>query len=375
MRKCIVLMCLIIFNSAAFATNSFVVKKAELNRVANQIQQLQKNISLEKQEQENVETDLQNTETTIGQLSQQIRSINNAIAQEQSRLAKLKYSQQLSLSKLAKQKNALAHQLQTAYQLDQSQALKVIFNHDNPNTLQRHITYYHYLTEKRLQLIADTQQELTHLKMLMQSITQHQQNLKLLLSNKQLQQNEQQQAQIRRQSLLTTLHHNVQTKQQELNSLMANQQALQAIVTRLKQQIFSNPIAGKSFSQLQGKLPWPVKGRMIANFGSPLDVGDQRLTGVIIQAPQGAPVHAVSAGKVIFANWLRGFGLLIIINHNNNYMSLYGRNHALYVKVGSQVNIGDVIATTGNSGGFDKAGLYFEIRHNGTPINPNAWCR
>ncbi|MHB1948650.1 MAG: murein hydrolase activator EnvC family protein [Gammaproteobacteria bacterium] len=373
MRRCIVL-CLVFFNIAAFATNPFTVKKAELTRVTSQIHELQQNIILDQKEQQNIEEKLQVTETTIGELGEQINTLNLAIIKEQQRLAKLEKTQQLSLQKLMQQKAALSQQLRMSYQVGQAQSLKVIFNHDDTNTLQRHLVYYHHLTETRLQLINDTKQLLANLKTIMQSMSQHQQNLKALLTAKQAQQNEQQQAQSHRQNLLTMLHQNVQTKQEQLTSLVTNQQALQEIVTHLKQQA-SSAMSGKPFSQMRSKLQWPIKGRIIANFGSPLDVGDQRLTGVVIKAPEGTPVHAISSGKVIFANWLRGFGLLIIINHNNDYMSLYGRNHALYVKVGSQVNIGDVIATTGNSGGFEKSSLYFEIRRNGSPVNPSVWCR
>ena len=128
------------------------------------------------------------------------------------------------------------------------------------------------------------------------------------------------------------------------------------------------------FPQLRGKLKWPVRGSIIGAYGSSLGVKDRFLSGVIIKSSNNTPVHSIYPGKVIFANWLRGFGLLVIVNHGNGYMSLYARNHALFSKVGDTVTPHDMIATIGNTGGFAGPSLYFEIRHNGIPVDPNLWC-
>ncbi len=146
---------------------------------------------------------------------------------------------------------------------------------------------------------------------------------------------------------------------------------LQAVLAKLQAQ--DEVTAQKPFNQLRHQLTWPISGPIIASYGSMLDVGE-RLSGVIIRATENTPVHAVYTGKVVFADWLRGFGLLVIINHGNGFMSLYARNHSLIAKVGDQVRQGESIATAGNTGGYTKSGLYFEIRENGVPVNPNAWC-
>ena len=145
------------------------------------------------------------------------------------------------------------------------------------------------------------------------------------------------------------------------------------MVTHLRTQT-KEPASNRSFNDLRGKLHWPVQGKIAARFGSLLDVGNRRLSGTLIKASPGTAVHAIYNGKVVFANWLRGFGLLVIVNHGNGFMSLYARNQALYAKMGDQVKSGDIIATTGNSGGFSRSGVYFEIRQNGAPKNPKIWC-
>lgn len=349
-------------------------KKVELNKVTTQIQQLQKTLILDQQQQQNIIEELRGIETSIGQLGQEINSLSLAIRAEQKQLRTLNRVQDYSTKQLAQQKIALEKLIRAIYQLGPTHSIKIILNQDNLHTAQRHLIYSRYLTNARLQLIEDMQQNLARLKKTVSLINRHQNNLKILLAKKQAQQTNQQSAQQQRQNLLNFLHQNVTSKQQQLSALLENQKALQDIVSQLKIQT-EHPIkSAAKFNVAKGKLAWPVKGFIAASFGTLLDVGNQRLTGVIIKAPEGTPIHAVYEGKVIFANWLRGFGLLIIIHHANNYMSLYGRNHALYVKVGDRVNTGDTIATTGNSGGFDQPALYFEIRKNGLPINPQRWC-
>lgn len=346
----------------------------ELTKVTTEIKQLQKTIIIDKQNQMSLEQELQTIETMIGKLNQQTRLLNAAILKEQLQLTKLQNSHTLATNHLTTQQNALTQQIRAIYQLNQLHPLKIILNETDPNTIQRHLVYYRHLTASRMQLIFSIQTSVASLQKQMNDITQHQNNLKKLLSQKQLQQRHVKLAQQRRQQLVNKFKQSVTSKEQQLATLVENQKALFEIISTLRVNT-ENPVTSLPFNQQRGKLHWPVLGNIAANFGSSLDVAGQHLSGVIIKATQGTSVHAVFPGKVIFANWLRGFGLLIIISHDNNYMTLYGRNQTLLTQVGSHVRMGDVIATTGNTGGFIKSGLYFEIRKNGLPVDPNIWCR
>lgn len=352
---------------------SIHLKKNELSRINGQIQTLQKTLKEDQKQQTDLEQELKNSEVSIGQLSQQVQHFNAALAEEQAQLVAVKNTQEATLKKINMQRNALSQQLRAAYQLGQSQPFKIFLNHQDPNLLARHLTYYRYLSEARLTLMAQIRRSLSSVTENLRAIDQHQQNLKTLLAKKQQQQDQQLKIQESRQQLITSLNKNVQSKQQQINLLLTNQKALQQLVSQLQPRTVATQ-TNSTFNNLRHKLAWPVQGSLIATFGSPIDQGEQRLNGVIIKAPEGTPVHAVSQGKVIFANWLRGFGLLIIIRHSNNYMTLYARNHALFAKVGDKVNTGDTIATTGSSGGYDQPSLYFEIRQNGQPVNPTKWC-
>jgi septal ring factor EnvC (AmiA/AmiB activator) len=127
------------------------------------------------------------------------------------------------------------------------------------------------------------------------------------------------------------------------------------------------------FSTLKGSLPWPVRGRLAQKFGSPRTEGVW--DGVLIDAPEGMEIKAVTQGKVVYAEWMRGYGLLIIVDHGHGYMTLYAFNQSLYKKMGDTVEAGDVIASVGQSGGRSQSGLYFGIRKKGVPIDPLEWCR
>ena len=133
------------------------------------------------------------------------------------------------------------------------------------------------------------------------------------------------------------------------------------------------PDNAKPIAEFKGRLPWPIKGKVLRRFGSVDKASKVRWNGLLIQAPEGRDIKAVHYGRVVFADWLRGFGLLVILDHGDDYMSLYGHNQTLYVEKGDWVASGDVVASAGNSGGLEQTGLYFEIRKNGQPQNPRRW--
>ena len=129
------------------------------------------------------------------------------------------------------------------------------------------------------------------------------------------------------------------------------------------------------FESMKGQLMLPVAGTISQSFGADRNIGKMRWRGIFIDAPEGEPVHAVHYGRVVFSDWLRGFGLLLIVNHGKGYMSLYGHNQTINREAGDWVLVGETIATVGNTGGQNKTGLYFEIRIDGTPADPQRWCQ
>jgi septal ring factor EnvC (AmiA/AmiB activator) len=347
-------------------------KKTELSAVTGHIELLQKTLSDDQSRQSDLQQDLRADEIKIGQMNQQMHAVNQQLAGAELELQKIRKVQQVSVAQLAKQQDSLAQQIRIIYQLGRTPTLKAILNPQDINTTNRHIVYYHYLNQAHIALMADVKQTVDTLNKNMAVIAERESNLNNMLMQKQQQQQQLESARSKRQEIITALHDHTKNKQQELTSLTANQRALQTMLSSLQNESISSA-TNQSFKNLHGKLQWPLKGSISTTFGS-RDENNQRTSGVVINAPEGTPVHSIHGGKVIFANWLRGFGLLVIVNHGDGYMSLYGRNQALYASVGDTVQPGDVIASIGNTGGFTKTSLYFEIRHNGAPIDPHIWC-
>ncbi len=348
---------------------------AQANPLTTKIKQLQYALFHERQQDTDLHQQLKATEMTLATLAQDIAHITQLQVSEQLELTHLQKKQQDEQTRLSRQRDTLANQVRAAYELGKLNEIKILLNQENSNTLSRHLGYYRYLTQKRVELINESKQTLLSLTQTMQAITQHQQELQHLLAQKQQQQKKQEFTQKLRQQLIAQLNFEVQTKQQQLSALLENQQGLQNAIDQIQKQPVNITAAYQPFSKQQGNLPWPATGNIIGHFGTPIDESDQHLAGVIIKAPLGSPIRAISSGKVVFANWLRGFGLLVIIDHGGGYMSLYGRNQALYTKLGNKVKSGDLIAAIGNTGGYQSSSLYFEIRQNGTPVNPSLWCR
>jgi septal ring factor EnvC (AmiA/AmiB activator) len=179
-------------------------------------------------------------------------------------------------------------------------------------------------------------------------------------------------------ALLAHLDTEIEDGETTLARMRGDEQKLEALVAGLREELESIPALeeqAQSFASLRGTLQWPSSGRLLHQFGAKRESDNQSWQGVLIGTDTGAPVTAVSHGRVAFADWLRGFGLLLIIDHGEGYMSLYGRNQSLFKEVGDWVAAGELIAVVGTSGGEEETGLYFEIRNNGIPMNPARWCQ
>ncbi len=368
-----VVSCIFILMAQNAIAETTVLHQSQLDSLHTKIVRLKNTIAVNQQQQSNLQQRLKMAELANGKLSEQILKITHELNQQKIKLSELNTTQKMTQTRLNSQNTALAEQLRAAYKLGTQNQLKILLNQEDMSTANRHLTYYKTLNETRAKLIVDIQQNLQLLTKTIQDSELHERALKKLLAEKERQQTKQAHILRLRQQLITQLGLQTESKQAQIESLLANQKTLQDTVIRLKQREFFT--TDQSFDQLKTKLMWPVKGNFVSSYGSLLDVGTQRSNGVLIQTPMGSPVHAIYSGKIIFADWLRGFGLLVIINHGHQYLSLYARNQAIYAKTGQYVRTGDVISSSGNSGGYQKPGLYFEIREKGLAVNPKIWCR
>jgi len=324
-----------------------------------------------------LENSVRDLEKKIGELNRQLRQLQQKTRALQDRLANLDQQQAQIKTRLKSRRQNLEAQLRAAWMQGSSAAVKVLLNQEDPQRLARTMTYYRYLSQANVKSLEHYNDLLTKLDANRQEVAQTRSQLADTRSQLADRRDALAQKQDQRKAALDKLVAKIHDRKQELKHLRANRDRLKKLLSQVQDAVANLPMPAKDkpFYKLRGRLPWPVKGKVIGHFGASMAGGKLRRTGIIIKADEKTPVRAVDYGRVVFANWLRGFGLLIIIDHGHGYMSLYGHNSSLLKAPGDWVSAGDTIALAGNSGQTGEPDLYFEIRHNGKPKNPLRWLR
>lgn len=347
-----------------------------LLQLKKEINNLQKNLKSKKKQQSKAITQLRKSEKQIATATKILRSTNRQLNQKNNQLKKLNRQQrELNQNKEA-QKKALALQVKSAFISGRQEYLKMLLNQEDPEALGRMLVFYQYMNNARTQKVAELQQTLRELKEVDLAIQAEIEALNTLKQSKEAESKRLKQLKNKRQQLVKALALEIKQKSEQLTELQINATELQELIDSVREAIenieFTQPLEG--LRHLKGKLNWPVKGKRSQRYGVMVAEG-LRSNGVVITAKEGSSVNAIHFGRVVYADWLRGFGLLIILDHGKGYMSLYGYNQALYKEVGDWVELGESIATVGQSGGQQFSGLYFELRHQGKPFNPKRWIK
>jgi len=342
-----------------------------LNAELIKLQKWLKNISKEKSDLQEL---LQQTEVGIGQNLRRIEDLKAELDALKKQIAELNQEQAKLRRKMNQQKQDIARILVASYKQGQQNNLKLLLNQSNPVELRRMLNYAQWLSQEHQETLAGYQSLLQQLvdneqTLVDQSAKLDARNLELTKTNQSLKK-----TQNERKQLIAKLNKQLASGAQKLETLKTNRAKLKALLDKVTESIADIiPVdLNVAFGKLKGKLNWPVKGKVGHRFGDRVGRGALRWEGILVKSGQGASVTAVHHGRVIFADWLKGFGLLVILDHGDGYMSLYGRNEVLLRSVGEWVNAGDLIARSGDSG-LEEQGLYFEIRHRGKPLNPLKW--
>ncbi|MGB7932824.1 MAG: peptidoglycan DD-metalloendopeptidase family protein [Gammaproteobacteria bacterium] len=323
-----------------------------------------------------LDTELEKTEKELGAVASDLRQLDRKIGQSRTRLDELGHERQESRKKLQAVQVILARELRSAYELGQQQQVKLLLNQDDPAAIARLMTYYGYLSRARADRIRGITSVLDELALIEQQVSEQKSGLEKLKDEKIAESDRLKHMRANRKQVLVRLQAQLRKKSDELATLQRDERNLQQLVDSLRRALRDIPPSTaplKSISPLKGKLVWPVEGRIGMPFGAVQADGKLRSRGVLVSASAGADVHAIARGQVVFADWLRGFGLLLIIDHGKGYMSLYGYNRSLFKEVGDRVEAGDLIATVGDSGGRERSGLYLELRKDGRPFDPAPW--
>ena len=256
--------------------------------------------------------------------------------------------------------------------------LKLLLNQQDPAAVSRVMTYYDYFNKARTTRIDKAIQTITKLDQVKVKIENQRLVLNKLKQQQLAEKKQLEESYNERAVVVARLQQELNSKDKQLSQLLEDEQQIQKLLQAIREvmpELLKVPGEAQPFAKLRGKLKWPAQGKIQNIFGKKRKASRVSWNGIVIKAPEGRNVHAVARGRVAYADWLRGYGLLLIIDHGDGYMSLYGHNQSLFKETGDWVEAGEEIASVGNSGGQQQSGLYFEIRHNGKPTNPGKWCR
>jgi len=375
---------------ATFTITSIANDIQEINALETEQQPLETETEQLRQRQDNIEKMLAEVEKRYGKTAAELHSLQIKIEQKRRNLDTIQDTIQTNEKQLDREKKELAIQIKAAYKMGQQEQLKLIFNQQDPALSNRMLMYYHRINRARLNKISQIEEAVAKLDQLNNQNQAETAELETILKQKQSQQSALNSAKKQRNELLANLA--TFSVEEQLTYLQESEKTLQNLITQLSSATTipkntdnievtdERPLSTENnlsdqtidFIKLKGQLPWPVKGKLLHKFGS------RRLEtvwdGVLIEAPEGQEIHAIANGKVIFAEWLTSYGYLLIIEHGGGFMSLYAFNQSLYKHKNDTIKVGDVIASVGQSGGRNQPGLYFGIRKQGIPIDPQQWC-
>lgn len=349
-----------------------------------ELEQLQQQIALVSRELESARTQLSDqqeqlraAELRLGQLQREISANLAAITTTENEIKALEARQQELEQARDAQQVRIGTELRAAWQMGQQGTLKVLLSQESPHTVARAMAYYRYFFHARNNLVADYRATLEELiavrarseaaaeELLAQQAALEAQRQEVLASRQE------------REQVIASLAASISSQDQELQQLQRDRQELEELLEAIAQAVveLQLPEDYQPFASVRGTLAWPVDGRRGNSFGASRGAGGMRWHGINLAADEGTAVRAIHHGRVVYADWLRGSGLLLILDHGDGYMSLYAHNQSLLKDVGEWVAPGTPISTVGNSGGLDQYGLYFEIRKDGKPVDPVVWCR
>lgn len=350
------------------------VAESRLEAVQIEISQLQKRLEDSRTEHQSEQARLRELDLLIQDGNLEYRSLENQRQAHFEEMAQLEVRRVDYLSTQAEQQSQLAEQIRASYRLGRQSRLKLLLNQDSPAQLSRMLAYYDYINRAQIDKISDLKAALTTLDSMQQSINRELLRLEEIQSEQHKVMDQLKQQRQNRQELLLALAGQILGEESQLQELQRNRQDLETLITRLTDVLADIPAdLGQHLgvASQRGTLPMPVHGPIRHAYGQ-ARAGGLKWHGWLIGAEPGTDVSAVAYGRVAFADWLRGYGLLIIIDHGEGFMSLYGHNESLLYEAGDWVETGQEISVVGAGAGANQ-GLYFELRKNGKAIDPATW--
>jgi murein hydrolase activator len=374
--------------SAAAAGAPRQADPAELDRLRGRIESLKATIAGAEESRAEAADSLRESERAISQANRGLHDLNQQQREAQVRLRELAAQSKRADADIAAQRERLGRILLRQYRGGERDYFKVVFGGGDPNAIARDLAYTGYISRAQAQFIASLRKGLNRLQELADQTRERSAELSDIESNQQKERKTLLGQQIEKRRVLERISAQIRIQRREIGVLQRDEQRLSKLIEELGRIIAAEPrrkpgirnertpeagAPGDPFARLKGRLRLPIRGELTNRYGTRRAEGGVIWKGLFIRADAGAEVRAVADGRVVFADWIRGFGNLLIVDHGQSYLSIYGNNETLLRPLGSEVGAGQVIATVGNSGGNPESGLYFELRHEGRAFDPMKW--
>ena len=370
----VVLLCMPVVTAA----DEIAAQTEKLQQLRARIDAIRQGIEAMHGQHDALQAALKRTETEIGSVTAELRQLDARITTVQAKIQNLNAEHSNERIRLTDMRAGLVREFQRAYMAGRQEQVRLLLSQEDPAAVGRMLVYHGYFARARSDRVQAMQASLAHMSELEQQLLQEQSGIVRLRQQQADKSARLGAGQDNRRKVLAQLQAELQVSTAELSTLEQDQTRLTKLLQSLALALQDIPATEGQYTslrQLKGKLRWPVAGRITQSFGARDAGGTLRTRGVQIATRNGADVRAIAGGRIAFSDWLRGFGLLLIIDHGNGYMSLYGQNRSLYKEVGEWVVAGETVAAAGVSGGQARAGLYLELRKDGKPFNPAPWFR
>lgn len=374
-RGAVLALALILVAMAAVGDDEVTrIKEQELEEVRERISELKISMDRAAVERDRVTADLQEAEVEIAEKRIRLAALEREREHTERQRAELELAIVEREEELEREVGELGDQLRAAYMSGNQERLRLLLNQQDPAELGRMMAYYSYLNDYRQENIEIVTTRIGELAELHSQAAAEEARLESIADERYRELSRLDAVQQRRRTLLASLRQQLVDEGREIERLAAEERDLARLIDELRTILSDYPISSEEpFVEHRGRLTWPVAGTLVHDFGQPRVGGGLRWNGVVLAAPRGREVRAVYHGRVVFADWLAGMGLLVIVDHGDGYMSLYGYNETILKNTGDWVAPGDVIATVGDSGGQQRSALYFEIRRGTDPLDPGTW--
>lgn len=351
------------------------VTPGQIEELKEQIADIDQWLAKAEEDRSSLEQQLTGIEQDISRLTRERRELRRQAEEQQQRLTELQKEEKDLNRTLESQRESLKKQIRAAWMEGDAPAVKVLLNEIDPDRIARTMTYYEYLSRDTIRRLEVFNENLRQLRETQQEARAARVRLGKLEQDVEERQEKLTATRARREQTLAALDAEITDRKGEREELVADRERLEKLLREVEEAIANipSPNESKPFGSLRNQLPWPARGKVFSGFGDRYADGKLRRNGLLMNTEENADIKAIHYGRVVFANWLRGFGLMTIVDHGDGYMTLYGHSSSLYTSPGDWVEAGEAIAAAGRTGGTDDPALYFEIRRNGKPVNPRSW--